>query len=312
MKNRAGQKVSRNHKKGFTFVELLIAMVIVAIVSGAVIMLGYTYFNHFEQSTELSMARERGIMVVTYLEKRILNTGLGMPDSGTIFTEAFEGLWDAADLSAYTASRDWDAPIYMPEVKEGDVSTSNELMLAYAVQSEVHTTETGQLGPAEGTLKLSRAMDTNKIDYTTDSEENAKGWLVFPSQTMAFNITAYDPTGDVTITMVPKINGSWLIPANEQLHYVRLLRAFVGADGIFRVRDLTINDGPQPLVEGIVGCRFSYDDADGVLSVTVLARGDEKYSNYVAPATMKGWGTVSDENRHYHLTVVNKGWRVRN
>ncbi|MGC9423980.1 PilW family protein [Vibrio sp.] len=301
MKKRVGQKVSRNHKKGFTFIELLIAMVIVAIVSGAVIMLGYTYFNHFEQSNELSMARERAIMVATYLERRILNAGLGMPSSGDSFTKAFEGLWDNGDF----VGEEWDREVFKPQ--DDGASFINELMIAYAMPSGMRTLEYSQVGTGGESIGLS-SLDTSKIKK--NDKITTKGWIVFPSQRMPFFITDYDTT-NTTITLRSEISGTWAIPANEELHLVRFLHAYVENE-TFKVNDLTIADN-QPIVEGILSCKFSYEESTNLLEVSILARGNKQYSSYVAPADLKGWGTIeNDDWRKYHLTVVNKGWRVRN
>jgi prepilin-type N-terminal cleavage/methylation domain-containing protein len=307
MKKRAGQKVSRNHKKGFTFVELLIAMVIVAIVSGAVIMLGYTYFNHFEQSNELSKARERAIMVVTYLEKRILNTGLGMPDPGTGFTNSFEGLWDNID----DFTDPWDSPIASPD-EEG--VGSDVLRIAYAVPSGVYTTEQGVVDDAGKEISISDPIDVVADLSTT------KGWIVFPSTVkypaarIPLAVESYTDGDDfVTLKSVnsPGAVTQAKISQNEEIHYVRFLEAFADGDEKFKAEDLGISGSTaQPVVEGIVDCEFELNE-DGVLFVTVLARGDRYYSRNVSPATINGF-PVPEAARHYHLTVIKKGWRVRN
>lgn len=320
MKKRAGQRASKNYKKGFTFVELLIAMVIVAIVSGAVIMLGYTYFNHFEQSNELSMARERGIMVVTYLEKRILNTGLGMPETDDDdFKDAFGDLWSASAFAPYTtptASRDWNGPLYLPEVEEDQKHSSNELVMAYSVPAGVYTTSQDYVTDEEREIEISVLSSgfEEKISYTDQSK--TKSWVLFPSiveypsSRLPLLITKEFNTGNTTISL-RTIEGSGKISENDELHYIRFMRAYV-EDETFKVDDLTIADN-QPIVEGILSCRFTYDEPTNLLEVSILARGEKQYPSYVAPENLNGWGAVeNDDWRKYHLTVVNKGWRVRN
>lgn len=312
MKIRAGQRASKNYKKGFTFVELLIALVIVAIVSGAVIMLGYTYFNHFEQSTELSKARERAIMVITYLEKRILNTGLGMPDSG--FEDAFKGLWGNPDLQ----DLEWDTPIVSPD-EEG--VSSDILRIAYAVPSGVYTTAQGVVDDAGKEISIS---DTIIVEVDSSI---TKGWVVFPSTVkypaarIPLAVETYTGGTEVTLKSVnsPGSVTQAKVSQNEEVHYVRFLEASVDdknediKEWQFKAKDLAIAAGggaEQPVVEGIVDCEFELNE-DGVLFVTVLARGDRSYSHYVSPATINNFA-VPEAARHYHLTVIKKGWRVRN
>jgi prepilin-type N-terminal cleavage/methylation domain-containing protein len=300
MKKRAGQRVGKNHKTGFTFVELLIAMVIVAIVSGAVIMLGYTYLNHFEQANELSMARERGIMVMTYLEKRVLHTGIGMPLSNGLFDDAFSGLL-AGSLSS------WNQPLDNPVDETG----STELRIAYAVPSGVRTIASADVVTTSTTIELSGPVGGH-ID-TTYTETSTKDWVVFPSLRMPLRVTGHsDTSGSETVDVLAKVDEpeGWHVPANDEMHVVRFMRAFADG-GLFKVEDMTAGTGEQPVVEGIVDCVFSVDDS-GVLSVAVLARGNNRYDRYVAPADIDGWGVVPEDARHYHLTAVSKGWRIRN
>lgn len=287
-------------KKAFTFVEILIAMVIVAIVSGAVIMMAYTYFNHFEQSNELSMARERGIMVMTYLEKRVLHTGIGMPLSSDLFDDAFSGLLQGS-ISA------WTQPLDSPEDETG----STELRVAYAVPSGVRTIASADVGTTATTIELSGP--TGSAIDTTYTETKTKNWVVFPSLRMPLRVAGHDDSpGSETIDVLAKVDEpeGWHVPPNDQLHLVRFMRAFADG-GIFKVEDMTAGNGEQPVVEGIVDCTFSIDNA-GVLSVSVLARGNRRYDRYVAPASIEGWGAVPEDERYYHLTAVNKGWRIRN
>ncbi|MDN5335844.1 MAG: hypothetical protein PWR02_870 [Synergistales bacterium] len=305
--------------KAFTFVELLIAMVILAIVSGAVIMLGYTYFHHFEQANELSMARERGIMVVTYLEKRILNAGLGMPSSETSFKSVFGDLWEADDFKAYTtpvASRDWNGPIYLPEMEKGEMHSSDELVMAYALPSGVYVASQDYVNDDEEgrEIELSDPPDGFEEKISKDAPQKTKSWVLFPSvieypsSRLPLLIKEFDGSNTITLRA---IKGSGKISENDELHLVRFLKAFV-KDGTFYAQDMTVI-GAQPVVDGILGCKFSYDDRYGVLSVSVLSRGNKKYSHYVAPSSLEGWETIEDsEWRKYYLTVVNKGWRVRN
>jgi prepilin-type N-terminal cleavage/methylation domain-containing protein len=305
--------------KAFTFVELLIAMVIVAIVSGAVIMLGYTYFHHFEQSTELSMARERGIMVVTYLEKRILNAGLGMPKSADSFTGGFSGLWDATDLQPYTDSRDWDAPVYMPEIEEDDISSSDELMIAYTVPSGVFTTVSADISTTAATIDASGTkLDDNKV--LTDNDENPKGWVVFPSAlplSVPLRITDYtNGTDNVEDLELSAKQATITVLPNDEMYLIRLIRVFVDNTSQqlkVDILDNTSSNNGQPVVEGILKCRFVYNDENKTLTVSVLSRGNRRYPKYVSPAEIIGWGHVEDNSwREYYLTAVKKGWRVRN
>jgi hypothetical protein len=192
----------------------------------------------------------------------------------------------------------------MPEIEEDDTSSSDELMIAYAVPSGVFTTVSADIGNSDVTVDMSGTLDGTKIE---NDAAVTKGWVVFPSVLTPFLIIDA-PTDKVTIRSARDYH--WYLPANDELHHVRILRAFVETER-FMAQDMTVS-GAQPVIEGVLGCRFSYDDETKVLAVSVLTRGDRSYSRLVSPADMTGWGPVDENWRHYYLSVVNKGWRVRN
>jgi hypothetical protein len=150
---------------------------------------------------------------------------------------------------------------------------------------------------------MSGTVDVTKIE---DDATLTKGWVVFPSVLMPFRIISIS-TDEVTIKAA---SDNWYLPANDELNHVRILRAFVETER-FMAQDMTVS-AVQPVVEGVLGCRFSYDDETKVLAVSVLTRGNRSYSRLVSPAYMTGWGPVDENWRHYYLSVVKKGWRVRN
>ena len=190
---KSSQRRNMNRLKGFTLTEILVAVLIMAIVAGSVMMLGYTYFKHFEQANEITIAKDRATMVLTYLERRILHTGLGMPVSADDFIDGFAGLL-TGDLDG------WDLPIYSPELD----NSSSILQIAYAQPTRIYTIESADVGLTDVPVRVS---DT--IDGFIDSDISTKGWVVFPSVTMPFRIKdVVESAGSVTITLFAK---NWMI-----------------------------------------------------------------------------------------------------
>lgn len=285
--------------RGFTLTEILVAVLIMAIVAGSVMMLGYTYFKHFEQANEITIAKDRATMVLTYLERRILHTGLGMPVSADDFVDGFAELLD--DLEG------WDLSIYSPEVD----NPSNILKIAYAQPTGIYTIESSDVGLTESEVRISEQIDGFNFD-----ENNTKRWIVFPSIPMPLRVTAVSNTGgtyslSLFAKKLNKESRPWFLPANDKVHLIRFMEASVDGEK-FRIEELTLGSGPQPVVEGILGSQYSLDE-NKVLTASILARGSKKYSSFVSPASIPGWnGVVDNESRKYYLVVINKGWRIRN
>ncbi len=294
---KSSQHRNMNRLKGFTLTEILVAVLIMAIVAGSVMMLGYTYFKHFEQANEITIAKDRATMVLTYLERRILHTGLGMPISADDFIDGFAGLL-TGDLDG------WDLPLDSPE----NDSTSSTLKMAYAWPSGVYSIESADIGTTASVVRISKTLDAGNFVF---SDSSTKGWVVFPSVTTPLRITAVDNTSGSESVSLNSKTGNWYLPANDELFYVRFMEATVD-DGKFKIEEHTLGGGLQPVVEGIIGCSFSLDE-NKVLTASILARGSKKYSSFVSPASIPGWdGVVDNESRKYYLVVVNKGWRIRN
>jgi len=283
-------------------VELLIAMVILVIVAGSALMLASTFSRHFVQSSELSTARQRGIMAVTYLENRILQGALGMPGSGsaeTDFRTAFNELLtgpSSADLSGF--------------IQAVNVVGDNELLLAYSMPSGLFTVTSNDCNAYEAvTVTLSGTPDPTKISDSFETHNFAnstEGWVTFPSFGRAFSVESILGSD---LTLEPRLDG--YLSENSEMYYVRFLRAYVSNE-TFYAEDVT-RQSPQPVVKGIIDCQFSWDFDEGLLTVAILARGDRRNGSMVSPETLAGWdGNIADDARHYYLSVVRRGWRVRN
>lgn len=300
--------------RGFTFAEILVAILIMAIVAGSVLMLGYTYIKHFEQANEITIAKDRATMVLTYLEKRILHTGLGMPVSADEFADSFEGLWVHQDFQGER----WQGSVHQPEPPGPleQYNESEELLVAYAVPSSIFSISSENVNndDANPTSIEVSDLDITMLPENPPQLNQTKGWVVFPSVKWPLKVKARENTSDPK-TIELSVNGQKRhVLVNDRLHYVRFMEAKV-EDGSFKVKDLAISNiksGLQPIVEGILDCRFRLDK-NGVLAVSILARGNKKYSGFVSPVDVPDWGVVEDsEWRKYHLVALTRGWRVRN
>ena len=300
--------------RGFTFAEILVAILIMAIVAGSVLMLGYTYIKHFEQANEITIAKDRATMVLTYLEKRILLAGLGMPLQAEEFEAAFEGLWAHQDFQGNR----WQRPLQEPEppLLGETYGESEKLLVAYAVPTSIFSISSGDVNNNDlnpTTIEVSDLDEEKLVEDLTGQTTN--GWVVFPSAKWPFKARKTSGYSSDPKTITLSVNGKKRhVLANDRLHYVRFMEAKV-EDGSFKVKDLAISNiksGLQPIVEGVLDCRFRLDK-NGVLTVSVLARGNKKYSAFVSPVNVPDWDVVEDsEWRKYHLVALTKGWRVRN
>jgi len=312
-------------------VEVLIAVVILSIVSIAAVGLFFAFAKHFEQSADLTAARQRGEMALSRLETAVLQAGLSMPNKTSDFEDALV-VNTTPKIDLITALRNvisgWNKPVY-PYETAGTVGTTTyykRLGLVYCLGSGI-----GVLGDEHDVdvydpnhsntkqeLELSTACPENQVRVAT-SPARTDGWVTFSGCQTPFVVN--DITSDrKKLTVITSKRD--LIPFFAELQYVRALYAYVsspgGASPQFYVQDVT--RGPaQPAVEGVSQVLFSYDDSGtgptNVLTVHLLVRGNRRFSGQYTLGDVPGWpiaDTVTDEDRHYRLVAMSASWRVRN
>lgn len=319
-------------RRGFTLTEVLIAVVILSIVAIAATGLFFAFTKHFEQSADLTAARQRGEMVLSRLELPALQAGLSMPNKTSDFVSAFSV--DTApkiDLGGVLKGviSGWNKPVYLYETA-GTVGTTTyykRLGIVYCLSSgigvlgdehDVVVYDPSNPDKTKQELELSTACPENQVRVAA-SPARTDGWVTFSGCQTPFVVNDITSDRKKLTVITSKRN---LIPFFAELQYVRALYAYVSSPGgehpSFYVEDVTRSPA-QPLVEGVSQVLFSYDDtgsdATNVLTVHLLVRGNRRFPGEVTSGDVPGWpiaGTVTSEDRHYRLVAMSASWRVRN
>jgi len=312
-------------RRGFSLVEILIAVVILSIVSIAAVGLFFAFTKHFEQSADLTAARQRGEMVLSRLETAVLQAGLSMPNKTSDFEDAFV-VNTTPKIDLITALRNvisgWNKPVYLYE-NAGTVGMTTyykRLGIVYCLGSGIGVLEDEHEVEADTdiVLKLSAACPDNQVKVATAASAT-DGWVTFSGCQVPFVVKSVDNANEKLTVTASKRD---FIPLYAELQYLRALCAYVSSPGgtspQFYIQDVT--RGPaQPAVEGVSQVLFSFDDsgtdATNVLTVHVLLRGNRRFPGQYTLGDVPGWpiaGTVTDEDRHYRLVAISASWRVRN
>ena len=316
-------------RKGFSLVEILITVVILSIVSIAAVGLFFAFAKHFEQSADLTAARQRGEMALSRLETAVLQAGLSMPNKTSDFEDVFVV---GTNINLITALRNatgsvWNEPVYLYgenfTVTDADGSKTEyfrKMGIVYSLSSGIGVQKEYDVSEnTEQKLELSEACPLDRIKQTSTGN-TTDGWVTFSGCQTPFVVTKIDNTTNPPMLTV-KSSRSDLIPFFAELQYVRALCAYVispgGTSPQFYIQDVT--RGPaQPAVEGVSQVLFSFDDsgtdATNVLTVHLLLRGNRRFPGQVT-SSVPSWpisSTITDEDRHYRLVAISASWRVRN
>ncbi len=290
-------------RKGFTLAEILIAIAIGAIILLAAVSFLFTFILNLEQTDEHTAATQRAEMVMTILANPVLQSGTGIPSEASDFQESLAGL---------TTVSGWDGPV-------SAVTTSNPndtVRIVYSVN-----TDSGLIGFSENTVS-----DGNTADLTFDgtsgsgsfSTDNGdpRGWCVLPATGVPLKIM--DINGAIfTVTTAASSTKTAAFVRNDSLCSLRAMEARVtgGTNPVFQTVDVGSGSGYQPRVQGISGIHFDLDSDAGILTVTVLARGNKRHDDAVTPSAPEGWNSAwgfSSEDTHYRFSVLRTSWRLRN
>lgn len=290
------KKWKKGHLKGFTLTEILISIVILGLIMGAVLGLFFAIVKHLEQSNDITTAQQRGEMVLTALGPKIMAAGLGMPETASF------------DQFRTLASPDiWGAAVMVSD-------DNKELTVIYSEPTDAIVS--GEKSFSSGDVVSVDFLGTIPPNTVKRANNQAAGWVVFPSTGVAMEVIDDSPQ---TSPLELKSHAGGKIYSYDHLHLVRVAQAKIDNENWFLLNDA------KPLVthrivEGIADIRFYLDSSTNPtqLTVKVLARGGQRHDSLISPLPddwvdqNKDPISISTENQHYRLKVVQRTWRLRN
>ena len=307
-------------KSAFTFIELLVSMLILGIVMAAVIALMFSVFKSYELHQDITEAKQRGQLAVASIQPYILNAGLGMPAAKADFQKAFEGQTGTVALPGIMpadTAKAFKSFVQLASAKTpvaDAVTEAPEVWIVYSIPSGAGVNKGYSLSAGSpAVIELDQFADLSAATNLSAVKQNLKAWVSFPATTSPFWISEID-AGNSKLTLNTATQQK--IIAFDEIHLVRAVKAFVASGSILTIERLD-GSGAQPAVDGIVGLWCEFDPAgDRVLTVRALARSSTKRKDHhwsgveewPAAASPK----VADLDRQYRYAVVSRSWRIRN
>lgn len=302
-------------ERGFTLVELLVAMLITGIVAAAAITVFSVFIFHFEQTDELTTAQQNGEMVLTILRNPVLHAGLAMPASADELPDVF-----SPDLKDSLISDFVDGPVTVSNLvgDGGDPPGGNVLLVLYGIPSNLIATDSGDLDVSAVDINLNGEVNGN-LDQSPSNL--TKAWGLFPTAGVPARVTAITTAGSKDkISLVSAETSAGTIATYDELYYLRGMRAFA-RKGDFYTEDLTLQ-GATGRVENIAALFFERPTPN-VLKVSVVAAGPRRHdkeiysdwSDFQSKVTGYGGAEFDDfesEWKYHRMRVLSESWRVRN
>lgn len=322
-------KKMMKHQKGFSLIELLLALVIMTIVSIVVVIMLSRFVEFFFSGDDQALARQRGMDVIKMLEVPVLHTSVGIPtnisgdaDRKDIFQRTFTDPGPSPKKNPPFLA--WGSPLLISGFHG---MKSNDLRILYGKASGVfQKDEDGDaftILPLEAKLNLSKPLDPMYVDQF--SPQFTSGWITFPGQNMPVLVQS----GLLTTTPIVLARRKSIqtakytekINAFGEVLYLQACRAWVDDSNTFHLMEVREFDftgsGPELTVPGVLRIQFSAIEDNHVLSVDILTRGDTSDDARVErllqsrPELMDRWRITRDEAR-YVLEETSIQWRIRN
>ena len=317
-------------QKGFSLVEMLLALAIMMIVSIVLVIMLSRFVELFFSDDEQVLAKQRGMDVIKMLEVPVLHTALGIPanipgdpDRKDVFQRTFTdpGPANPRKNPPFLA---WGSPLLISGFHG---MQSNDLRILYGIESGIiQKDEDGEaftVSPLEATLNLTEPL--NSAYVRENSPQFTSGWITFPGQ----NLPVIVKSGLLTKTPVTLARRKSIqtakytekVNAFSEVLYLQARRAWVDDSNIFHLMEVSEFDftgsGPELTVPGVLRIQFSAIENNHVLSVDILTRGDtsddahEKRLRDSRPELIKRWRLTSAETK-YVLEETSIQWRIRN
>jgi hypothetical protein len=276
---------------------MLIALLLGTVIAGTVVTVLLVYVFNFEQTDDITAARQRGEMVLSILEGPVLHAGLGMPNTSPDFKNTFDH--ETYDFLNFD-SVEMTSPVKIVD--------SKDMYIFYSIPSKHFASQSADLLDVSFDITVEPGNISSK--RLLDHSSTFKSWVTFPTGGVPLYITSLTNFTDYTKLECSVYGGpSGVISQYDELHYIRAMHAWVD-EGSFYTEDLTIQ-GQQPRVDGIEDIFFDYDSDNGLLTVYVLARGNQKDSDF-ATQSLEEWPSDFPDDPQYRLVVVRGSWRIRN
>ena len=313
-------------QKGFSLVEMLLALAIMMIVSIVLVIMLSRFVELFFSDDEQVLAKQRGMDVIKMLEVPVLHTALGIPanipgdpDRKDVFQRTFTDTGPNPKKNPPFLA--WGSPLLISGIK------SDDLRILYGIESGVFQKDEDRNVFSSSSLvtKLSLTKPLNPAHVSESNPQLTYGWITFPGQMLPMmvksGLNTASPDVEARRKSIQTAKYDEKLNAFGEVLYLQARRVWVDSDDVFHLMEVlnsdVIGSGPELTVPGVLRIQFNAIENNHVLSVNILTRGDtsddahEKRLRDSRPELINRWGITSDEAK-FVLEETSIQWRIRN
>lgn len=318
----------KRHWRGFSLIEVLVALTVGAVLGAVLIATMRWVFLSSERVSRLLLARDRGERVLSYLEPRVLHTGLGLSScrSPGLLRRAFGYGITKAPVIASWPDRARPLQVYKesggiwpnPADDEGGVYRGSGLCLLYAVPSGVFLKNEGggsvTLEPGErlrGTVvwgSLSGAVSVVGVFH------DLRSWFSLPLTGYPLFWEGGTPSKPI-LKLANGVVGPVVVPPVNELYLLRGERFRVMNDTLYFQELWGAWHPPsfQPREDGVLSLWIEWRPALQCLDLWVLTSGGAAvFGPAPRPSSWPAEAPWKKEFERHEVYVSRASWRVEN
>jgi prepilin-type N-terminal cleavage/methylation domain-containing protein len=318
-------------RRGFSLVELLIALVLGSTVSIVVFQTTRTIVLSTTRMSNRALAWERGQLVLSVLEPRVLHAGFGIPRGfeQDVFQLSFGGGtgdgappadWsDRGPVQIWRAHPSSPGALWNLAPETEGVFRGCGLAVLYAVPSGVRAKLAGNkpLPMAPGvpvTVELEPAENLSYVEdrLPTTAKTDLRSWVTFPLMGFPVYASLY-VKGELTIRLAEGSGLLAVLRPYDEMHYLRAER-FQAKNNDLQSEELRGSwTKAESRVEGVLEMWFEWTPSKSRLEAWILATGGKaSFGKTPRPEEWPAEASWRSEFELHDVAVVRGSWILKN
>ncbi|GHS88251.1 hypothetical protein AGMMS49957_09430 [Synergistales bacterium] len=298
-------------RSGFTFVEVLLSLILGGVLSVAVVEAAATVVRLETRMANRSLALERGWNVLSVLEPRALHAALGLTASYRDGDSPLPGRWAHGPLYI------WRDALF-PADEDGDgVFRGRGLSVLYSIPSGLRA-DLHAIKEIENNLYISLLGDASQLDdrLPVNTASDIRSWTVFPLSGRPVSISNHSvAAGHSSSWLTIRLTGVQppiqLYPYDE-LHYLRAARFFAENAGLYAETFTTAWKSQGEMLEGVLEMWFEWTPSKRRLEVWILTTGGESSVKNSRPSEWPASAPWKADFERQDMAVTFGSWILKN
>lgn len=305
--------------RAFSLIELLIGVALISLVFLGLVEACFLTFKALRYVEDVHTSQLRAERVFALLRMPFDHCGYGMPKDSEGYRRGFGSL----NCEPFN----WNGPLSIETAMFDSTARENgECRIVFGIRTRERVTESLRASSDTFSVETSGNPHLSECPSAGQKPLSIKNWLLFGSMLpnaspLSQRVLSGNSTSlELKAYVPPSVMGKIFIPENDEIFYLRAFKCRVKRshqdDFAFYINDQS-GSGEQPRVDGIVDARFEYNPTKRMVTVLLLAKGENRYGEIITKGSVESWpdeytGDIPEDARHYRLFAYKSQFGLKN